>query len=199
MQLTIIRHGPTLGNALRQWVGATDMPLSEEGLRLTRAARRDEGLARVFVTPLRRTQQTAAILFPRARQVIVPGLQEMNFGVFEGKTHEQLAEDPDYIRWQAGDGMEPMPGGEGRRGFSLRAAAALDALVREQIAQGEQSLHILAHGGTIMALLSALGKPKRHYQEWWVENLCGYRMRIDAQRWAQQPRLYDIEAVSYLS
>ena len=56
MIIHMVRHGLTEGNAQRRYVGATDMPLSEEGLRLARAGQRDEAVRQVYVTPLQRTQ-----------------------------------------------------------------------------------------------------------------------------------------------
>ncbi len=197
MRLTIVRHGPTRGNVLKQWVGSTDMPLSPEGLSITQAARKDDSISLVHVTPLQRTQQTAAILYPKARQIIVPDLQEMNFGVFEGKGYEELEHDPVFIKWNENGGLDPMPGGEGRRGFGERVVTALRGLVSQSIQQGDKELHILAHGGTIMALLAMLGEPQKPYQDWWVDNLQGYSMRIDRDTWADEPRLYDIEAISF--
>lgn len=199
MIMTIVRHGLTQGNAEQRWVGSTDMPLSEEGLRQAHKAGRDESIRRVYVTPLRRTQQTAAILYPKAEQVIVPGIREMSFGVFEGKGHEELRDDPIFIRWNANGGMDPMPEGEGRRDFGLRVMQALDELVKAAIRAGEESLHILAHGGTIMALMAAYGIPKKPYYEWWADNLCGYRVRIDEKTWAEEPTLYDAQPISFVT
>ena len=197
MIMTIVRHGLTQGNTEQRWVGSTDMPLSEEGLRQAQSAGRDESIRRVYVTPLRRTQETAAILYPNAEQVIVPGIREMGFGIFEGKGHDELRDDPVFIQWNANGGMDPMPDGEGRRDFGLRVMRALDELVRAAIQAGDESLHILAHGGTIMALMAAFGIPKKPYHEWWVDNLCGYCVRIDEETWAEEPRFYDVERISF--
>jgi alpha-ribazole phosphatase len=198
MIMTIVRHGLTQGNAEQRWVGSTDMPLSEEGLRQAQSASRDDSIRRVYVSPLRRTQQTAAILYPNAEQVIVPGIREMGFGVFEGKGHDELRDDPVFIQWNVNGGMDPMPDGEGRRDFGLRVIKALDELIKAAISTGEKSLHILAHGGTIMALMAAFGIPKKPYHEWWVENLSGYRMRIDEETWAEEPRFCDVERISFV-
>lgn len=197
MRFTIVRHGLTEGNARQQWVGSTDMPLSQEGLRLARLAQKDPQIRKVHVSPLRRTQQTAAILYPNADQVIVPGIREMSFGVFEGKGQDELANDPVFLQWNAKDGMYPMPGGEGRLDFSLRVSQALDELVRLAISRGEDSLHLLAHGGTAMALMARFALPRQPYQAWWVENLCGYEARIDEATWALQPQLLDVVPIRF--
>lgn len=198
MIMTIVRHGLTQGNVEGRWVGSTDMPLSDEGLRQAMSGSRNESINLVYVTPLRRTQQTAAILYPNAQQVVVPGISEMGFGIFEGKSNEDLRDDPVFIQWNANGGMDPMPGGEGRRDFGLRVMKALDELVKAAIQTGEKSLHILAHGGTTMALMGAFGVPKRPYHEWWVDNLCGYCVRINEETWAEEPKFYDVERISFV-
>lgn len=195
MIIHMVRHGLTEGNAQRRYVGATDMPLSEEGLRLARAGKRDEAVRQVYVTPLRRTQQTAAILYPNARQVIVPDLREMNFGAFEGRTYEELENDADFLAWNNDGGMQPSPGGEGRLGFSQRATAALTRLIEEAAARGEEEIRILAHGGTIMSLMAVHALPQKPYYEWWVDNMTGYRVQVNPADWAAQPVFAGVERV----
>lgn len=68
MQVVLIRHGQTPGNALRRYIGRTDEPLSAEGVRALEAFGTLPEVRHVFVTPLCRTQQTARILLPCAEQ-----------------------------------------------------------------------------------------------------------------------------------
>ncbi len=84
-EVVLIRHGMTAGNLWKRYIGSTDEPLCPEGIAFL------QGLSypvtdRVYVTRRLRTRQTAELLFPGAEQVIVPGLEEMNFGIFEGKS-----------------------------------------------------------------------------------------------------------------
>lgn len=197
MIIEMVRHGLTEGNAQRRYVGATDMPLSEEGLRLTRAGRRDEEVGHVFVTPLQRTQQTAAILYPNAQQTIVPDLREMDFGAFEGRTYDELENDPDFQAWNADGGMQPSPGGEGRLGFSQRATAALTQLIDQAAARGQREIRIVAHGGIIMSLMAVHALPQKPYYDWWVDNLTGYRVRVNPAQWGEQPVFDEVERVDY--
>ena len=196
MNITMVRHGVTEGNAQRRYVGATDMPLSEEGVRLAQAARRDEAVRHIYVTPLQRTQQTAAILYPNAAQTIVPDLREMDFGIFEGRTYDELENDADFQAWNADYGMQPCPGGEGRLGFSQRASAALTQVIIESAARGDREIHILAHGGTLMSLMAVHALPKKPYYEWWVENLTGYRVRVNPAEWVENPLFSEVERIN---
>ena len=69
MEILLLRHGETAYNAERRYQGQRDIPLSPKG----RAALHRAGFApdTVYVSPLRRATETAAVLFPTARQVVV--------------------------------------------------------------------------------------------------------------------------------
>lgn len=196
MTITMLRHGMTRGNIERRYVGATDVPLAPEGIRQAEQARKDGALPLVYVTPLRRTQQTAAILFPGARQQVVDGLREMNFGHFEGRTYEELENDREFIDWNLDGGLQPSPGGEGRLGFGIRVREALRQLVDAARQSGEQSITLVAHGGTIMALMSVHALPQRHWHDYWLDNLEGYRVTLPEGPWGEDSRFLCYEKVS---
>lgn len=62
MKVYLLRHGETKYNVLKKYQGSRDIPLSDKGRgELVRA---DISPHTVYVTPLRRTVQTAEILFP---------------------------------------------------------------------------------------------------------------------------------------
>ena len=90
MLLYIIRHGITPWNRLRKAQGAEDIPLAEEGIELARRtgeALKDVPFDICFTSPLIRARQTAEQII-RDRQIPVipdPRIQEINFGVLEGK------------------------------------------------------------------------------------------------------------------
>ena len=195
MPITMTRHGLTEGNAQRRYVGATDMPLSQEGLRITQASQQFGDIGRVYVTPLQRTQQTARIHYPAAELVVVDDLREMNFGIFEGRTYEELDEDADFQAWMVDGGMQPMRAGEGRMGFGIRVRDALGRLIADAHRRGEDNLHIVAHGGTIMALMSVHALPELPYHKWWIENLQGYRATLDPATWQADSKFLTVERV----
>lgn len=195
MTITMIRHGLTQGNIERRYVGATDVPLAPQGEAQARAARKDTELRKVYVTPLARAWQTAAILYPHADQHVTEGLREMDFGVFEGRTYEELEQDPAFQLWSQDGGMQPMERGEGRYGFGVRVRDALADLISQAHARGEDSITVVAHGGTIMALMAMHALPEKSYNEWWVENLQGYRVRLDPAAWGPDAKFTAHEAV----
>jgi alpha-ribazole phosphatase len=53
----------------------------------------------IFSSDLRRCRQTVRWLFPGKSYCVEKRLREMHFGLFEGKTYEELKDNPLYIRW----------------------------------------------------------------------------------------------------
>ncbi|HAM15133.1 MAG TPA: histidine phosphatase family protein [Eggerthellaceae bacterium] len=179
MELIIIRHGQTPGNALRQYVGAVDQPLSETGRAEARAAGTHPEVKRVYVSSLQRTHETAAIMFPDAEQVIVDGIQEMDFGAFAGRSAADMEDDDEYRAWVDGMCLGQCPGGESMDMLCDRVCSALENLLRSAAARGERLVVLVAHGGTMMAGLTKLSDDKRSYWEWNVGNCKGYRVDVD--------------------
>lgn len=164
MRIYLLRHGETVYNAQKKYLGRTDLPLSPQGrAALTQA---DFSPGTVYVSPLRRTAETAQILFPGAAQIVVPGLREMDFGVFEGRSCRDMEDFQPYRRWVDGNCLGPVPGGESREAFSVRTCAAFEALAAQALEAGEDPLVIVAHGGTQMAVMERLALPRRDYFSW---------------------------------
>lgn len=186
MLIYFLRHGETEYNAERRYQGTRDIPLSAAG----RAALRPPGLAPavVYTSTLCRTIQTAEILFPGARIQPVADLREMCFGDFEGRSYIEMGDDPDYRAWVEGWCLGRCPGSmEDRAQFIDRVCRAFAALVDEALAAGEESLVIIAHGGTQMAALSQFADQPRDYYDWKVGNAAGFV--LDAARWPAERRL----------
>lgn len=171
MRALLIRHGQTPGNAQGRYIGRTDEPLSEQGRAAAERLGADRSVRLVYVSPLRRARETAALLFPSAEQRVLPGLRETDFGVFEGRTAGELAEDPAYRAWVDGGCRGACPGGESRAEVSRRAAAAFLEAVR---ASAEDAVFV-THGGVIMAILAELALPRRDYYDYQTPNLGGWQ------------------------
>ena len=127
MLIVLLRHGETAYNAQRRYQGKSDIPLSARGRARLRAA--DFAPDVVFVTALCRTAQTAAAVFPGARQAVEDDLREMDFGDFEGKTYGELKDDPAYRAWLASGGEAACPNGEGKAAFCARVCRAFERLI----------------------------------------------------------------------
>ena len=166
MDVYLIRHGETVYNKLKKYQGQQEIPLSPEG----REALRPAGFVpdQVYVSPLGRARETAEILFPGVKQIPVPGIMEMCFGKFEGQSYEDMEHDPVYVDWISRDAKGRCPGGESKTEFTQRVVQAMQQLVEIGLKTPEKPLVIVAHGGTVMALMSELGEPKKDYWAWHV-------------------------------
>lgn len=175
MLVYLIRHGKTAWNLEGRYQGKSDVPLCEEGKRALAPA--EFSPERVYVSPMKRAKETARILFPGAQLIPVPGLEEMDFGVFEGKSFRDLADDPAYRAWVEGNCTAPCPRGEGRESFSQRVCAAFERLMERE----RELLVLVAHGGTQMAILEQYSRPQRDYFDWQSPNGGGFL--LEAEDW----------------
>ena len=175
MTIYLIRHGQTRGNLERRYTGVTDQPLCPQG-RAALADWRGPEAEAVYVSPLLRCRETAAILYPGTAQTAVPGLRETDFGAFEGHTYEELKDSPAYQAWLDSAGQAAPPGGEIREQVRQRVLAAFRAVTAGH-APGER-LALVVHGGTIMTLLEAL-EPGGQFYRWQAPNGGGFRCRWD--------------------
>ena len=166
MLIYFLRHGLTEYNAEKRYQGQRDIPLSAAGRAMLRKA--DIEPRTVYITPLCRTRQTAEVLFPTAKLVVVDGLKEMCFGSFEGRNYIEMEHDPDYLAWVAANCESP---------------------------DGEELLVILAHGGTQMAALERYALPHKDYYEWCGPNAGGFV--LDAADWADKQVLHLVKTVQY--
>ena len=191
MQAVLIRHGRTPGNDERRYIGRTDEPLSVQGRIDAGHAERNYDRKKVYVSPLKRARETAAILFPNAEQVVIPGLRETDFGSFEGRNADEMVNDADYRAWVDGMCLGTCPGGESREDVTRRAVEAFCEVIQAEAACGkdtetamdgisqagantEDPVIFVTHGGVIMSILEALALPHRDYYDYQTANLCGW-------------------------
>ena len=170
MRALLIRHGQTPGNAEGRYIGRTDEPLSAEGRAAAARVKPDFSPRLVYVSPLKRARETAELLFPSAEQLVLPGLREMDFGDFEGRSAAELGSDPAYRAWVDGWCLASCPNGEDRLSFQRRAVAAFVEALRE----AEDPAVFVVHGGVVMAVLEALAEPRREFYDYWLPNLGCY-------------------------
>ena len=92
--ITFIRHGKTAGNLTNCYIGVTDEPLIIEGEDEIRKRIYPEADI-VFSSPLLRCIETAGLIYPNQKPVVIDELKETNFGRFEGKNYKDLSNDID--------------------------------------------------------------------------------------------------------
>lgn len=184
-----IRHGVTKGNISGAYVGATDIPLAQEGILKLKNLKQNFNYPKVdaiYSSYLMRCVQTANILYPENEVVTVPGLEEYNFGEWEGKTAKDLKDDEKFLRWVSNSKDACPDGGESLSDFTCRVLQSFGDLVKRIILSDKKDNAVISHGGVIMTLLSAFGVPRAKLYDWVVDNGCGYSVRIIPSLWMRQ-------------
>ncbi len=178
-EIIFLRHGATAGNLERRYIGRTDEPLCAIGRAQAMAAR---GLDAdfVFTSPARRTKETAQLAFPGCAHIEIPDLWETDFGTFEGKTADELAEDPDYRAWVDGFCKDPCPGGEAMEGFKDRCCHGF-LMAMASVPAGKRVAFVI-HGGCIMAIMERFAMPKREFYAYHIGNGEWITCRWDGRR-----------------
>lgn len=170
------------------FVGNSTVNLCEESVKNV------VGNLTVYVSPYLRAKQTADILFPDAKQVEIVEFAECRFGAFEYKNYAELNGNPDYQRFIDSGGTTAFPGGESRAEFTERMMRGFDKMLadveeKQRLTQDSGNLNesktrkmltetesvqpytivVVAHGGTIMALMDQLSEPHKDYFDWQVK------------------------------
>lgn len=181
MECYLLRHGQTEANEKHLYCGSTDPHLSPDGEAALRALAAERPLPFFDVvadTGMHRTRETADILCHGGARVTLPGLREMDFGLFERKAYETLRFDPYYIKWitdESGDCT--CPWGESRNAFYARVRDSFEAFAKSTDAA---RACIVCHGGTVCAILDSFGTEKRGFYDWQPAFGHGWRVRLTA-------------------
>ena len=181
-KLHLIRHGLTEGNLLGQYLGSgTDSPLCQSGIERLEMLREKFTFPwpeKLYVSPMKRTIETAEIIYPDHDYTIVADLRECQFGEFEGRTFQELMViDPN-------SGYQP-EGGEASAYFAERVVLALDQIFMYMMRNGIHEASAVTHGGVIVLLLSMLAFPRKNPGEWTTDNGCGFTISTTPEMWTR--------------
>lgn len=186
-RIHLIRHGLTEDNLKGVYSGRNDSSLCNEGKKQLQQMKEEYIYPQadfVFSSPLNRCTQTAEILYPGVKPIIIDELTEYNFGEFEGRTAEELHEkEPLFDRWLMGDEKIKPPFGESNREFINRICNCFVKIVDGVVKSGSDNVVIITHGGVISALLANFGIPEASVNEWMTPSGCGYTLLISHYLW----------------
>jgi len=154
-RLVLIRHGETDWNVQKRYMGSTDVALNGNGIAQAQdlAARLDKrGISAVYSSDSSRACDFARIVFPEFVITKKTGFREMNFGIFEGLTHEEILvrHGQVYDTWLRDPFTVAIPGGESFAALAARVRAAAGELAARH---GNAVLAVVTHSGPIRALL----------------------------------------------
>ena len=161
IRLLLVRHGETDWNRLRRHQGQSDIPLNARGRQQIEVAA--ECLAgvqidAVYASDLKRAWDTAQAIaaqhdgLPLLKE---PRLREMHFGDWEGLTYEEIYQrDPTAAEsWNQSLMDAGPPKGENLPQFAARIQEMLTDIIAMH---PDETVLLVAHGGTLMVLLCLL-------------------------------------------
>ena len=183
-RIYLIRHGELPEICAGRYLGRTDPELGAAG-RAGCLARRERfrGVTIDFLTasPLRRTRETARLLFGRDPE-LDPAWREIDFGDWENLTFAEIERraEPERLRlWAEEPEHMQFPGGESFPAFAARIDAAFAAL-----AARPGTVAAVTHGGPLMRILAELsGLPVRRQGELAVPRGAVVTLERTQERW----------------
>ena len=171
MTIYLIRHGKTEANEKHLYCGSTDLPLSKTGMEELCKLNYDIKNVRFLTSGMKRTNETLKILFGNVPFEVEPRFREVDFGIFEMHSYEELKDTPAYQEWLTEDNEANVPP-QGESGVQMKQR------VLEALSEIREDTCIITHGGVIAAIMEPLfpGEGKNRYQ-WQPKNGCGYRLK----------------------
>lgn len=171
MRIILIRHGKTVGNIQKRYIGKTDESLCAEGISEL-ASKKYPETEIVISSPLKRCLETAEIIYPDKKVILYENLCECDFGDFEGKNYSELNGNETYQRWIDSGGTLPFPNGESHDAFKKRCVNDFEEAIFSNY--DSKSIAFVIHGGTIMAILEKFAVPRGNFYDFQAENGCGF-------------------------
>lgn len=165
MKIFFIRHQKTNGNLKRQYIGKTD----ENILPFENKITYPQGEI-LFTSSLKRTIQTANTIYKNQPYISIQELNECDFGLFEGKSFEELKDNEDYRAYISSNGKMTPPEGENINDFKNRCCDGFLKAIEIAKEKGATSAVFVLHGGSIMAIMERFSDVKDFYF-WQIKNL----------------------------
>ena len=168
-KLYLIRHGNTEGTERKLFYGSTDLPITQSGRQEVEAMRRrglyPEGeAAALYTSGMLRTEQTFEAIYGERPHGRIPDLREIEIGIFEMKTFDEVLATPLGSRWLKGEMPEfDFPGGDSYEGFFRRVNRGLETLLKED----NPRVIAVLHGAVISAIMEILfSGEKKNIFDW---------------------------------
>ncbi|MFH1309748.1 MAG: histidine phosphatase family protein [Candidatus Omnitrophota bacterium] len=166
-RLILIRHGQTDYNLQNRYYGVIDPGLNGEGIKQAEQLKfemRRYNIDEVYSSDLRRAYDTAKLVFENYNIQKCSNFREINFGILEGLTHEEIM---DRYPKLYGDWLEDpenisLPQGEGVKDLTRRVLRGVIQIVKRHKGR---TVSIVTHGGPIRVLINFVNKNKPN--EFW--------------------------------
>ena len=149
-ELWLIRHGETAWTLSKQHTGRNDIPMTAAGEKHASALKHllnGKKFEKVFVSPLRRAQDTCRLAGYSSSARITPEIMEWDYGSCEGRTPEEIRREiPDWTIWNHG-----CPGGE-----TLDEVAARANKIIPELMEINGDVALFSHGHFLRILTACL-------------------------------------------
>lgn len=169
MRLILVRHGETRWNQENRVLGHTEIELNEKGRKQAERLAltlKDETLAAIYSSPLRRARETAGEIarFHGLEVVTDDALKEVDAGELDGLTYQEMMERyGDFLKeWIKNDPSLKMPGGESMAELQQRAWPVVERIVRDH---PDGVVILVSHSFAILSIICrAIGLSLSHFR-----------------------------------
>lgn len=151
MSIYVIRHGQTDWNIQRKIQGKSNIPLNEEGIKQAGIAKenlKNQKIDMIICSPLDRAKKTAEIINENLKLplIINEKLSERNFGIYEGRTSDEIEKWRDMLIYDLNEKVED---GECIQEFFKRVHTFLDEINKDY---SDKNILLVTHGGVARAI-----------------------------------------------
>jgi broad specificity phosphatase PhoE len=156
-RIFLLRHGETDWNRERRIMGRRPVPLSERGRAqlLVLAPHLERlGVEKIFTSPLPRARASAELIAAHLGAVPIvdePGLTEVDYGAWEGRTFRELVHEPEFRTYWQEPVETPAPGG-GESLLQVRDRV-FAGMGRVTAAAGERPVIVVSHGDPLRMIV----------------------------------------------
>ncbi len=158
MKIILVRHVETIGNAGKRYIGWTESEYTEKGKQQIHKVVNyllDVKVDGIISSPMSRTYMLAKALGNSLNKKIETDdrLKEMNFGIFENKTYEEIEQThkKEWELWVKDYENYRVPKGESLIDVYSRVTEFIDEIINK----GKDCL-IVTHGGIIQTIITYL-------------------------------------------
>lgn len=161
MKIIMVRHGETIANNEKRYLGLKNSPYTEKGKsqveEIVTKLSKYRNIKEIYCSQLPRTLSIADKIATRLdkKVIITTDICELDFGIFDGKTYKEIEKDhpKEWAAWVLDQLNYKIPKGESMKDLYDRVSRFIDELI-EKKSEGQYLL--ITHGGIIQTIITYL-------------------------------------------
>ncbi len=197
IRAVFVRHGLSVYNDEGRIAGRVDVGLSNTGIERLMKIREEDIFPKTdlyFCTPLKRTRETAEILFEDVDEfVALSEFMELDFGDVDGVSYEKIDLSRLFKDWHDGidrDNIEHIDD------FATRINTAIHGIIRETLSKDKTSFTLISHS-CVMRHIVHYFKPMERKEFLKFRTINGRGFVIDIDYDEKEDKILDFE-IEYL-